>query len=750
MEGEGPNDKAPGPSMKEMLDKMMNGEEDIEKLLNDSDITEDEILELQKLMNPYAYVVPGQGSDDVVRGLALSYTNLREEYLRNFLTTSLVGFIFRMRDEWTVPVEKRRWTPRSSKKKKRPPPYTPGELLKHAEALCEVAKLAKEAENEAEAARRAATELDLVFSEEEMKSGKGADKIVAAQKAMREADVKIAKAHGLQYSVTYKFRQLGQECDQRIDELGRLARQHEQVRAIIDKHPLDRPPLGQQEMPEPVAKGIISDFLSAWFEFNPDAHVRSAYDEFVVERDLGRSPVPGLGELPVDRADPERLPLSVLQAPPPTPAPEDAEVHALLTADARARNALCHFLRDADQAEAAAKILASPEASERFRRYFFPVPPRSPARPAVDAVPPADTLHRWKYYEEVNTEELRSATDAIYHTKPDLDVAIIPYEAFEGTREQIKEEFAKFRDLHQDEVISSILMIDFNGWSLLSSLKGNRKKIHFLNKHTDILKRILDRHAEDKKLGRELMRDRVKKLKAKNIAEVGPDAPGLKDYKAQVGNLSGVGAEKVISAEEMKRLERARGSRKAAQELEVLDQCLATIQELSELAKRRQLSSEEKIRLQNAQKDKIRAEEMLEVPEDAIQVDVFTHDTKGGKLEKSKFYTKAEAPEYLRAGARDAPRGPASGAASTAEPSGGRKGLTSSAVDASRIDPRTLIPPSARDNHGKLAPFAEELLARERQAERQDLEAAAATASSTAAISSTSAPGPVPPPQLQE
>ena len=35
---------------------------------------------------------------------------------------------------------------------------------------------------------------------------------------------------------------------------------------------------------------------------------------------------------------------------------------------------------------------------------------------------------------------------------------------------------------------------------------------------------------------------------------------------------------------------------------------------------------------------------MIEVPDDAIQVDVWTHDTETGAFGKTKFFTKAEAP----------------------------------------------------------------------------------------------------------
>ena len=49
---------------------------------------------------------------------------------------------------------------------------------------------------------------------------------------------------------------------------------------------------------------------------------------------------------------------------------------------------------------------------------------------------------------------------------------------------------------------------------------------------------------------------------------------------------------------------------------------------------------------------RLQAKEMINVPDDAIQVDVFTTDA-DGNMQKSHFYTKAEAPEEPP---EDAPR----------------------------------------------------------------------------------------------
>ena len=154
-----------------------------------------------------------------------------------------------------------------------------------------------------------------------------------------------------------------------------------------------------------------------------------------------------------------------------------------------------------------------------------------------------------------------------------------------------------------------------------------------------ILKKIIDRHAEDKKVGTELMKNRVKVSKAKNIAECGPDVPSLKNYKVDGGdNLESFGAQKVISTEEMKRIEAAKGNLKIAQELEYIDNLRKSIKELEEA--KHELSDYEKDTLEMNKKQLVRAVELLEVPDDAIQVDVWTND--GSDLKKTSFYTKSD------------------------------------------------------------------------------------------------------------
>jgi hypothetical protein len=421
---------------------------------------------------------------------------------------------------------------------------------------------------------------------------------------------------------------------------------HPEVKEILSRHPLPPPP-GQVEMPAANAKGLIESFLRSWFEFDPSVHVRSGHDAKTITAAVEQVLV-GDRTVAVDTKDPGHLTLEAVRAAAPKPAAEHKEAYNTIVSSKQSYAAVAALLRDEDLVEAALTAL---DAGDAFRQYLFPVPVDSAARPAADIVPPQDTFHRWAYYTEVNYEEIRTITEALYPERPDLDWAIALWDTFEGTEKEVDNAFEKHCQRYQDEVPSAIKSLEFGSWSLLADFKENRKKIQFYNKNTEVLKRILDRHADDKRIGAELMRNRVRQSKAQNIATEGPDAPGLSQYRRNVSergqDLSGKGVERVITPEEMRRLEKAKGSIKAAKELELLEQYEKVIEDLGEMEKLRPLTSNEARDLTLARENIEKAREMVSVPDDAIQVDIFTSNPTTGEFGKSHFYTKAVAPNQL-------------------------------------------------------------------------------------------------------
>jgi exonuclease VII small subunit len=78
--------------------------DELMKLLDELDdeslskMSDDDVLTLRKKLNPYGRTI--EGSDKI---LTYSYTDLRHEYLKKIITTSIIGFLNRMCDEWKVP-----------------------------------------------------------------------------------------------------------------------------------------------------------------------------------------------------------------------------------------------------------------------------------------------------------------------------------------------------------------------------------------------------------------------------------------------------------------------------------------------------------------------------------------------------------------------------------------------------------------------------------------------------------------------
>ena len=86
--------------------------------VNSLELDEDELMELGKMLNPYAKVLgPGVGDKKHTKSIATTFTNMREDYYMRYITTAMVGFLFRMQDEKSPTEDVRRYTPKSAKSK---------------------------------------------------------------------------------------------------------------------------------------------------------------------------------------------------------------------------------------------------------------------------------------------------------------------------------------------------------------------------------------------------------------------------------------------------------------------------------------------------------------------------------------------------------------------------------------------------------------------------------------------------------
>ncbi len=326
-----------------------------------------------------------------------------------------------------------------------------------------------------------------------------------------------------------------------------------------------------------------------------------------------------------DLADPERIPLHIMQKTLNVPNELQADIDAI-TQTPQGYRAAAHILQNIELHQSIKHMLENPRA---FKPILFNT---KITRYLSQHIPPQDTFYKWNYYIEDNYEELRAATESIYPEKPDLEFAFIIYDVVDSSNQQKVDEFYY---KYKDQIFSEVSSIQLGNWTLLGSFKANRERYNYFNQNNEIIKRILDRHEEDLKIGKEILRNTIYHKKAKNIQETGPDAPGLSIYNSTFHTDSGIKG--LLSFKELKNLEKASGNVKKAREYDFIDDCE---EKIKQLLSKEKLTSDEESELIKTKKQLDNALEMLNVPDDTIRVDMWVNNN--NKLEKEILYTKAE------------------------------------------------------------------------------------------------------------
>lgn len=145
-----------------------------------------------------------------------------------------------------------------------------------------------------------------------------------------------------------------------------------------------------------------------------------------------------------------------------------------------------------------------------------------------------------------------------------------------------------FKKQHADEVIAEVFSVRSGMWNLFDSFKQQRESVNFYNKNTIVLEEIVKQIERDERLGQDLMAKRVTKEKEKNVIESGPDAENFKQWRKENNEIAKLGAKYIgdMADEDM--------------------------------------------------------------PADSVQVDVWRLAKGGLELTKDKFYSKAEAPSFVK------------------------------------------------------------------------------------------------------
>ncbi len=151
-----------------------------------------------------------------------------------------------------------------------------------------------------------------------------------------------------------------------------------------------------------------------------------------------------------------------------------------------------------------------------------------------------------------------------------------------------KDEAEAFKKQHADEVIAEIFTVQSGKWNFFDSFKEQRESVNFYNKNTIILEEIVKQIERDERLGQDLMAKRVEKEKKKNIIESGPDAENFKKWRDENTDLQKLGAKHIG---------------------DMADD---------------------------------------DIPDNAVQVDVWRLAKGGQEMAKDKFYSQAEAPSFVK------------------------------------------------------------------------------------------------------
>lgn len=256
---------------------------------------------------------------------------------------------------------------------------------------------------------------------------------------------------------------------------------------------------------------IVKEFLASIFQFNPDEHVRSAY-----------MPNPDDNERELIKTAPAKLAIAM-----------GKKRNAKFKEKMRIAEERDNILKTGS-VDNKSKIEKEGDTKTNKNRDEV-----SDVRNAVtNMIPPRDIFHRWKYYQEVNYEEIRKAVEDLYCDKPIFETAINPYDWHAND-----EEADKFINKHKSEVTAEVFKAHSGKWNLFGKFKQVRKGMRFNNEKTQVIEEIFAQQEMDIKLGADLMKKRVKKAKDKNIKEVGPDSKAFLEWKAQNKTMRDMGAE---------------------------------------------------------------------------------------------------------------------------------------------------------------------------------------------------------------
>ncbi len=355
------------------------------------------------------------------------------------------------------------------------------------------------------------------------------------------------------------------------------------------------------------ARGIVKRFLNRNLEFNPTHHVRKATSDGSAVDPERKEPTAEIARLCKNKAAADKIE-SKLAA---SPEKMYKYMRSMLLATQSHLTESMAALETCITIGATSKAIRDQDAHGILMKKLgvfrgINADLSTLAKPLAEKdslamwtrAPPIDFYHQFNRYYVNHYEQCVAVCNAMYGEKADVEFAVIFYDCFDD-----EESARQYKIAHESEFRADVFTIENSGVTLLGPYKENRGRVDFYNKNTEVLKLMMSQMESDHKLGKDLMDKQVKKKKGANVREAGPDAPGLAEYSRAVNTVQDLGAKKMLSAEEQEELAKA-----------------------------------------------VVVKEDAEVPDDAIQMDVFYPQTNAEgetMLAKTKMYTQAEAPLHM-------------------------------------------------------------------------------------------------------
>jgi hypothetical protein len=339
---------------------------------------------------------------------------------------------------------------------------------------------------------------------------------------------------------------------------------------------------------------VVKEFLEEMFQFNPDEHVRSSYrpnkkdsTRNLVKTEAGELAVNHLINTDREFRNEELLNQETMTKEEFEKTKTDAKIEAKANSEAKteANGSVPKFrhLKKVVYVDGKPKVVIKKvplnntpeEVKEKIKNNKDPTLKNT----VREIIPPHDFSGRFKNYLQENFEDLREAVKDLHCEKPEFELAMIPY-AWHDSLEEAED----YKKKHRNEFIAEVFTAHSGKWNLFDCFKSQRESVNFYNDNTIIIEEMIKQIERDEKLGQDLMKNRIKKAKKKNVLQEGPDSEGFKKWRNSNDTLKTMGASHIGDM--------------------ASDEC----------------------------------------PEDAVQVDVWKIAKGGIELTKERFFTKAEAP----------------------------------------------------------------------------------------------------------